>query len=227
MSSYSELNPDYKPMDPGKLSDIREAFRRTLDDLRHATATPTEHVCMEEKLSRAGMIVAHPDDVPNLRELIRTSGHLFPNMGGPRRREGARAARAGPVLLHRHRRPRAAVRHLLRLAIQHTHRRMSTNATFDYSERHATVLALAVLSLQRPGWLDYLGRIAEERFDGRELFDDFRKLQLDKAAVDGEPIEIETDAPVPPSDQPKTGGRCKACGRLAPLVDGECPDCRH
>lgn len=25
----------------------------------------------------------------------------------------------------------------------------------------------------------------------------------------------------------RPAGRCKACDREAPLVDGECPDCRH
>lgn len=67
----------------GDTGDIRDVFRRSLDDLRHASATPIAHVDMEEKLSRAGMIVAHPDDVPALRKLVAENPLLFPAMKGP------------------------------------------------------------------------------------------------------------------------------------------------
>jgi hypothetical protein len=44
----------------------------------------------------------------------------------------------------------------------------------DGPDHQAVLLALAVLSLERPGWLDYLGRIAD-RFNGRGMFDGFRR----------------------------------------------------
>lgn len=81
---------------------------------------------------------------------------------------------------------------------------MNTNATFTEAERQATTLALAELSKARPGWLDYLRRIAEDRLHAGELFDGFRDLNT--------------------TDSSK---RCTVCARPAPLVDGECPDCRH
>jgi hypothetical protein len=40
-------------------------------------------------------------------------------------------------------------------------------------ERQAVLLALAELSLRRPGWLEFLGDAAD-KFDGREMFNGFR-----------------------------------------------------
>lgn len=48
-------------------------------------------------------------------------------------------------------------------------------------ERQMTVLALAELSLRRPGWLDALGRVADT-FYGREMFDEFRVSSADVIA---------------------------------------------
>jgi hypothetical protein len=40
-------------------------------------------------------------------------------------------------------------------------------------DRQLTLLALAVLSLERPGW-EYACRQASKRFSGEALYDDFR-----------------------------------------------------
>jgi len=44
--------------------------------------------------------------------------------------------------------------------------------------RQTILLAIAELSLRRPGWLYHLGQIADE-FDGREMFDGFRETSAD------------------------------------------------
>lgn len=48
------------------------------------------------------------------------------------------------------------------------------NVTIEEGERQTTLLALAELSLRRPGWLDHLERIAD-KFGGKMMFDEFRK----------------------------------------------------
>jgi hypothetical protein len=50
---------------------------------------------------------------------------------------------------------------------------------FDEGQRQATVLALAKLSLTRPGWLDLLTRIAT-KLGGDDLFEDFRRQGADE-----------------------------------------------
>ena len=52
------------------------------------------------------------------------------------------------------------------------------NVTIEGAERQTILLALAELSLRRPGWLDHLGRIAD-RFRGRTMFDGFRETSAD------------------------------------------------
>ena len=49
----------------------------------------------------------------------------------------------------------------------------------EVADVHAVLLALAVLSLQRPGWLDYLSRIARDTFQGSGTFEEFRRLNAD------------------------------------------------
>jgi hypothetical protein len=54
--------------------------------------------------------------------------------------------------------------------------------TFEIPEedRQAVVLAIAKLSLERPGWLEYLREIAG-RLRGEAMFDDFRRVHADVA----------------------------------------------
>jgi len=49
----------------------------------------------------------------------------------------------------------------------------------EESERQATLLALANLALQRPGWDDMLGGIAE-KLQGFDLFEEFKRLNNDR-----------------------------------------------
>jgi hypothetical protein len=53
------------------------------------------------------------------------------------------------------------------------------NITLEEEERQATLLALAILCLQRPGWDDMLGRIAD-KLHGREMWESFKLLNEDK-----------------------------------------------
>lgn len=55
---------------------------------------------------------------------------------------------------------------------------MKLNVTIEEEDRQSILLALAELSLRRPGWLDHLGRVAD-RFGGREMFDGFRETSAD------------------------------------------------
>ncbi len=48
----------------------------------------------------------------------------------------------------------------------------------DDADRQAILLALARLSLERPGWVWYLGEIAEH-FQARAMYDGFRNLTAD------------------------------------------------
>ncbi len=52
------------------------------------------------------------------------------------------------------------------------------NVTIEEGERQTTLLALAELSLRRPGWLDHLERIAD-KFSGRKMFNGFRETSAD------------------------------------------------
>jgi hypothetical protein len=51
-------------------------------------------------------------------------------------------------------------------------------AKFEEGERQAMLLALAKLSLERPGWVDYLGGLAE-KLQGRDMFEEFRRIHAD------------------------------------------------
>jgi hypothetical protein len=55
--------------------------------------------------------------------------------------------------------------------------------TIEESDRQAIVLALAMLSLQRPGWDWMLGGIAEKLggfIEGRELYNEFKRMNEDR-----------------------------------------------
>lgn len=60
---------------------------------------------------------------------------------------------------------------------------MKLNVTIEEEERQSILLALAELSLRRPGWLDHLGRVAD-KFHGREIFDGFRQTSADLITPD-------------------------------------------
>lgn len=55
---------------------------------------------------------------------------------------------------------------------------MNLSVKVSEEERQMILLALAELSLRRPGWLDALGRVADT-FHGREMFDGFRETSAD------------------------------------------------
>jgi hypothetical protein len=48
----------------------------------------------------------------------------------------------------------------------------------DESQRQLALLALAILSLRRPGWDYALGELADT-FAGRNLFEEFKRLNSD------------------------------------------------
>ena len=51
----------------------------------------------------------------------------------------------------------------------------------DYSDAQAVLLALALCSLDRPGWLSYLRSIAVKlAANAGEQFDEFRRLNQDR-----------------------------------------------
>jgi hypothetical protein len=56
---------------------------------------------------------------------------------------------------------------------------MSITVTLEEGERQATILALANLSLQRPGWDFMLGEIAE-KLQGRVMYDEMKRLNNDR-----------------------------------------------
>ena len=58
---------------------------------------------------------------------------------------------------------------------------MELNVKVSEEERQMILLALAELSLRRPGWLDALKRVAGT-FDGREMFNGFRVTSADMIA---------------------------------------------
>jgi hypothetical protein len=51
------------------------------------------------------------------------------------------------------------------------------------AERQTLLLALAELALSRPGWDEHLGEIADA-FLGREMFDEFRRLNADRVVAE-------------------------------------------
>ena len=52
------------------------------------------------------------------------------------------------------------------------------NVTIKEENRQIILLALAELSLRRPGWFDAIERIAD-KFGGREMFEGFRETSSD------------------------------------------------
>lgn len=53
------------------------------------------------------------------------------------------------------------------------------NAELSEEQRELSLLALALCSLLRPGFLDACQEIAEHSLSGGEMFDNFRKCNLD------------------------------------------------
>jgi hypothetical protein len=49
------------------------------------------------------------------------------------------------------------------------------NVELEETDRQAVLLALAHLTIDRPGWTWMLGEIAE-KFKGRDMFEKFREL---------------------------------------------------
>lgn len=71
----------------------------------------------------------------------------------------------------------------------------------DHADRQAIVLALAILALDRPGWIEYLKRIAA-RFgpNGDALFEEFHRFNADRwRTAPGAPVTppapLEGDPP--------------------------------
>jgi hypothetical protein len=67
-----------------------------------------------------------------------------------------------------------------------------TTVTLEECERQATVLALALMALLRPGWDDFLGRIAA-KMGAREMYEQFKYANRDT---------IKPADPFPPADGP-------------------------
>jgi hypothetical protein len=70
----------------------------------------------------------------------------------------------------------------------------------EESDRQAIVLALAMLSLQRPGWDWMLGGIAEKLggfIEGRELYNEFKRMNEDRrpTVVQTGPLHMQVCVP--------------------------------
>lgn len=59
--------------------------------------------------------------------------------------------------------------------------------SLDEGQRQMMLLAIAELSLSRPGWDDALGEIADV-LRGRAMFDEFKRLNADR--VKGERLDL-------------------------------------
>lgn len=65
------------------------------------------------------------------------------------------------------------------------------------ADRMACLLALAILSLDRPGWHNYLRGVAREMFDGQvEEFEELRRLNADRWAPDPFAVELRDSEPL-------------------------------
>jgi hypothetical protein len=58
-----------------------------------------------------------------------------------------------------------------------------TTVTLEEGERQATILALAVLALHRPGWNDMLREIADKLQDC-QMFDKMKEYNMDRIKPD-------------------------------------------
>ena len=112
---------------------------------------------------------------------------------------------------------------------------MITKVEFDASDRQMVLLALAELALSRPGWDHALGEIAEhfstpapEAISGRELFDQFKRLNADR--VKAERIPMYMGPMIAQNDDPDllqwlNNASGKAGGFLSSLANaGLCAD---
>jgi len=66
------------------------------------------------------------------------------------------------------------------------------NVTLKESDRQATILALAELSLRRPGWKGYLKGIAVQ-MDGEAMFEEFRTTSGDLVKPRTQPEDFKID----------------------------------
>jgi hypothetical protein len=73
----------------------------------------------------------------------------------------------------------AQARHLAGLLLNHAADEWETTITVDESQRQATVLALASMALQRPGWDFMISEIAD-KFAGREMYESFKRFNADR-----------------------------------------------
>lgn len=81
------------------------------------------------------------------------------------------------------------------------------NVTIEEEDRQMILLALAELSLRRPGWLDALGRVADT-FQGREMFDGFRETSADLVRPSFESNAREPgEIPIGPTPRPEDADR--------------------
>jgi hypothetical protein len=64
---------------------------------------------------------------------------------------------------------------------------MMVQQVFEEGERQMILLALAELALSRPGWDYALGGIAEQ-FEGREMFEDFKRINADRVKTTHKPL---------------------------------------
>jgi len=106
---------------------------------------------------------------------------------------------------------------------------MITTVEFDAADRQMVLLALAELALSRPGWDYALGEIAErfsppspEAISGRELFDQFKRLNADR--VKAERIPLYVGPMIAQNDDPEllewlSNARQKAGDFLSALAD--------
>lgn len=82
--------------------------------------------------------------------------------------------------------------------------------TFDESDRQAIVLALACLSLQRPGWEQYLGDLAS-KLQARHMFREFRLYNSNDKRI--------TDPMANPPSYPPEGWAAAGISGTSPGVD--------
>jgi hypothetical protein len=66
----------------------------------------------------------------------------------------------------------------------------SWKGEIEEGDRQMILLAIAELSLSRPGWDDALGRIADQ-FMGREMFEEFKRLNADRVKLERGPMHSQ------------------------------------
>lgn len=85
--------------------------------------------------------------------------------------------------------------------------------TLDEEDRQAVLLAISILSIERPGWVWFLGTIAE-KFEGKEMYEEFRLIHcLKESDTDPSKPDLGLDVQtIPESSDPKQEAEPQSLG---------------